>query len=123
LSGSVWKRTQKWGEEYREAEEKERRTAEKVEMHQGIVGGEAQEARRRGWQWLDAWFIYRVSWVYRLQYNVDKKSNYSIPGIKSLEMTSLNLPVLLTSFIGHEQEIAVVKSMLSNAHHPRQPSR
>ena len=47
-SGSAWKRTQKWGEAYREAEEKERKAAEQVEMRQGIVAGEAQEAKRMG---------------------------------------------------------------------------
>lgn len=47
-SGSAWKRTQKWGEAYRQAEEKERIGAGQVEMREGIVPGEAQEGQRMG---------------------------------------------------------------------------
>ncbi len=47
-SGSAWRRTQKWGEAYRQAEEKERVAADQVETRDGIVPGEAPEAKRMG---------------------------------------------------------------------------
>jgi len=47
-SGSAWKRTQKWGEAYRQAEEKERSAAEQVEMRYGVVAPEEQGAKRMG---------------------------------------------------------------------------
>ncbi len=46
--GSAWRRTQKWGEAYRQAEEKERKGARQVEMSEGIVLGEVQGGKRLG---------------------------------------------------------------------------
>jgi hypothetical protein len=46
--GSVWQRTQTWGEAYRQIEEKERVGAGQVETRQGIVPGEVQEDQRMG---------------------------------------------------------------------------
>ena len=47
-TGSVWQRTQKWGELYRQAEEEEQAQAKEVETSQGIVPGEVVENRRMG---------------------------------------------------------------------------
>jgi hypothetical protein len=47
-AGSSWKRSQIWGEAYRQAEEKERLAAGQVELRGGIVPGEAQENQRMG---------------------------------------------------------------------------
>lgn len=46
--GSVWQRLQKWGEAYRLAEEREQTRAQEVELRQGVVPGESQEAIRMG---------------------------------------------------------------------------
>lgn len=47
-AGSTWKRTQTWGEAYRQAEEKVGMAARQVETQHGIVPGEAQENKRMG---------------------------------------------------------------------------
>ncbi|HVN55696.1 MAG TPA: hypothetical protein VMT46_15285, partial [Anaerolineaceae bacterium] len=46
--GSVWQRMQKWGEAYRQAEEREQTGAQEVELRQGVVPGESIEAVRMG---------------------------------------------------------------------------
>lgn len=47
-SGSVWQRMQKWGEAYRQAEERAQTRAQEIDLYQGIVPGESPEAMRMG---------------------------------------------------------------------------
>lgn len=47
-SGSVWQRMQKWGQAYRQAEEREQTQAQSVDLRHGVVPGESAAAVRMG---------------------------------------------------------------------------
>jgi hypothetical protein len=47
-ASGAWNRTQKWGEIYRQIEEKERISAGQVELRNGVVPGEEQKDQRMG---------------------------------------------------------------------------